>query len=650
MHVLRREFDMIGLVRRILLSRRASTLRPPSRPGTGTVLFEGEWEGRRVMFKTAGERRARASITREWDALGRVDHKNILPLLDVVYGSNVSNGRRDHKEGSGNGGPRLVFPFVAGGSLDARLRGLHAATGIEQRVRLLQQISSAVASLERRRILHRDLKASNVLLDDGGQGDGGVLTPYLCDFGIATPLGRSGGEPVPIKGSPHHMAPEVLRAQRAGAESCPYGIAQEMYSFAVLAYEVVEMKSPYVGIVGGLPGTITRDELARRIVEDGFRPAFADVVDEAKGEEHFTSSVKLEQNLRCNIVRLVERCWAQSPQERPRTFADVEGEIERLLQPFNNDSNAAVDSNKGITTPVRIGYATDIGTRSRMEDAVVDYCMDHGRGHTHIVGVFDGHNGDHIAALAKYIVKDTLDSIVAHASTGTTNNDACVLLSQLFENFERGLSDREDAARTGTTATVGVVQQNGTSTDLCIGWVGDSRAIVFDIPQRHHQDDGDDGIEAEVLLCTTNHAPSEESERVRIESLGGVVDRLKKTRDDGFEMPYGPQRVYAGDGTSGGLAVSRALGNTQWRPWISSDHETLVLSWSNDTGGGGGGTTRVLVLATDGLWDVTTDAELFAVVQSFVAKGPSAVADALVRRAVDDKQTQDNCAVVVCVL
>ena len=112
-------------------------------------------------------------------------------------------------------------------------------------------------------------------------------------------------------------------------------------------------------------------------------------------------------------------------------------------------------------------------------------------------------------------------------------------------------------------------------------------------------------------------------------------------RDDGIVMSYGPNRVYGSDGKAGGLAVSRALGDRKWYPYVSSQHETMSFSIEEDAS-----QNIVLICATDGLWDVTTEKDLIDVITT-VDKSKATVADALVRRAVDEKKTQDNCAVVV---
>ena len=609
------------------------------------------------MVKTASSPASISSIEHESATLSSI--KSQSPTDNIVNLLATSIRSADNF-------PLLIFPYIPGGSIESAMHHLRQSTTLKDRLRLLISIASAVAILESQNILHRDLKASNILLNKSFD------TPYLSDFGTSTHFSDAkSNKPrhstnISIKGSPYHMAPEVLSAKfQSGNQrdsTFAYGIAQEMYSFGMLSYEIIEMKTPYLGVVGGLPGTITRDELRRRIVEEEYRPRFTCIdIDNIDDIDDDRNRKKQEKDLKNNLICLVEKCWAQNPLKRPNSFADVHNELRAML--VSSLPSLPSQSSWRATKWAQIGSATDVGGRKNMEDVVVvpsvpvvpvvsvsvPPIQSNEESKVKVVGVFDGHNGDHVALRAKHIVEKT----IAHTDTIDFNDALSInMLSKLFQTVEHDLSKRKDTLTSGTTATIAVIERTETVTHLHVGWVGDSRAVVLEMSSLghdghdgHDEHDGHDGHDGhavkKIILETKNHSPSEESERNRIVNEGGKVDRLKKMRDDGVEMAYGPHRVYGSDG-SGGLAVSRALGDLKWRPWVSSTHESKTLSWSS-----GLGKKIILVLATDGMWDVTTDEELFQMVNENLKEGPNAVANALVRRAVDEKQTQDNCAVVV---
>ncbi|TMB84653.1 MAG: serine/threonine protein kinase, partial [Chloroflexi bacterium] len=70
----------------------------------------------------------------------------------------------------------IVMPFMEGGTLRTRIR--QSPLSLDEACRVLKDIADALDYIHQQGIVHRDIKASNVLLD--GQG-----RYYLSDFGIA---------------------------------------------------------------------------------------------------------------------------------------------------------------------------------------------------------------------------------------------------------------------------------------------------------------------------------------------------------------------------------------------------------------------------------------------------------------------------------
>ncbi|MHC5210329.1 MAG: serine/threonine-protein kinase [Planctomycetota bacterium] len=120
---------------------------------------------------------------------------------------------------------------------------------------LLVKVSDALQQAHDRGIVHRDVKPSNILLDEQGR-------PYLGDFGLAKiedglELSRTGD----FAGSPYYMSPEQADARRGAIDH-----RTDIYSLGVTLYELLTLTQPFQGT--------TSQEVIRRILsEEPRRPA-----------------------------------------------------------------------------------------------------------------------------------------------------------------------------------------------------------------------------------------------------------------------------------------------------------------------------------------------------------------------------------------
>ncbi len=126
----------------------------------------------------------------------------------------------------------IVMPLLTGGTLRLRIRREPLSLG--EVCGCLNDIAGALDYLHARGIIHRDIKASNVLLDDEGRC-------YLADLGIArivedaTQLTTTGT----VLGTVEYIAPELFEVhRRADARS-------DLYSLGVLLYEMVTGRLPF---------------------------------------------------------------------------------------------------------------------------------------------------------------------------------------------------------------------------------------------------------------------------------------------------------------------------------------------------------------------------------------------------------------------
>ena len=98
----------------------------------------------------------------------------------------------------------------------------------ENRLNIVIQIANAVRYLHDMNIIHRDLKAENILMDKN-------LSVSLADFGISCLRARRTSKAM---GTPRYMAPELL-------EGKPYDEKADIFSFAILCWEILARSVPY---------------------------------------------------------------------------------------------------------------------------------------------------------------------------------------------------------------------------------------------------------------------------------------------------------------------------------------------------------------------------------------------------------------------
>jgi tetratricopeptide (TPR) repeat protein len=160
-----------------------------------------------------------ARFLSEAKLLARVEHPAIARLIDVGI-----------KEGEG----WLAVELVRGRPIDeyCDTHGLD----LRQRVRLLAVIAGAVATAHRSLVVHRDIKPTNVLVDEDGH-------PKLIDFGIASALSESSDPRVPTSDigrlfTPHFAAPEQVTGE-------PVTVATDVYGLGALAYRLLSGRVPF---------------------------------------------------------------------------------------------------------------------------------------------------------------------------------------------------------------------------------------------------------------------------------------------------------------------------------------------------------------------------------------------------------------------
>ncbi|MEO8090870.1 MAG: serine/threonine-protein kinase [Gemmatimonadales bacterium] len=159
-----------------------------------------------------------ARFQQEAKTAAKLDHPNIIPIYRVE---------------SEAGLVYIVMKYVSGHSLEDLLA--QGPLPISRARHVLREAALALGHAHRRRIVHRDVKPANIMLDE----DGRVI---LTDFGIAKAVQDTGqltGTGT-IIGTPHYMAPEQARGQEVDGRA-------DQYALGIVGHRVLTGQLPFDG-------------------------------------------------------------------------------------------------------------------------------------------------------------------------------------------------------------------------------------------------------------------------------------------------------------------------------------------------------------------------------------------------------------------
>ena len=193
--------------------------------------------------------------------------------------------------------PFFVMPFLKGRTLQEVINNSPGSLSPERVVQIIWEAGSAIHYAHVNRVLHRDVKPSNIFLLESG-------SVMVIDFGVAH-LGDS-NERTEIKGTAAYLAPELVTARNPSQPS----VKSDLFSLAVTCYQAFTGENPFQGS--------SQAETLNALLYDVPPPAY-----------------ELNPAVSEALSQVVHRAMAKSPANR---FASVEEFLTKLLRASRNEA------------------------------------------------------------------------------------------------------------------------------------------------------------------------------------------------------------------------------------------------------------------------------------------------------------------------
>ena len=300
----------------------------------------------------------RERLRREARAVARLSHPAIVQVFELLESPD---------------GDWIVMEFVDGPSLAETIR--RGPLELSEVLSYGAQIAAGLAEAHAKGIVHRDLKAENVMIAPSGRAK-------ILDFGLARDLEAASHDPTlsrtgAVLGTVRTMAPEQARGLKAGPRA-------DLFSLGVLLYEMLTGRSPFQGA--------TVAESLHRLLGQPPKP--------------------LPEETPAELRKLVDQLLEKAPELRPASSEAVASRLLKLSSEVGSDpAGVAIGENedtelssfrtaetwpKGATRTLESGSGgsgTDGGRRSRFQGVRRPVTTDFRSGVDPAVAVRDGSRG-----------------------------------------------------------------------------------------------------------------------------------------------------------------------------------------------------------------------------------------------------------------
>ncbi|MCX6831392.1 MAG: protein kinase [candidate division Zixibacteria bacterium] len=295
--------------------------------GMGEVYLAEDLKlNRRVALKTLrndyfDNQDRRDRFEREAKTAAQISHANVMAIYDIGAATDPQS-QKDIGY--------IVMEYVKGRTLTEYVTSSTTDTGAL--LRLAEKIASGLAAAHKMGIVHRDIKAENILIGEHDE-------PKILDFGLAKviePLQMEGapasGETVKkqlttagtVVGTVSYMSPEQVRGEAVDNRS-------DIFSFGVLLFRMFTGDMPFVGS--------TQVSILAKILE----------------AQHPSPHGKNE-NINPEIERIIDKCLQKNPNGRYQDTRDLVVDLRNLRRQYDSGVSSSTSS---MTAQINSAVRTD---------------------------------------------------------------------------------------------------------------------------------------------------------------------------------------------------------------------------------------------------------------------------------------------------
>lgn len=276
--------------------------------GTYGTVYCGNYDNQDVAVKlldwgednsasTAETAALRASFRQEVAVWHKLDHPNVTKFVGASMGTldlKIPTKTPSNDGSLPNRACCVVVEYLPGGTLKQFLiRNRRKKLAFKVVIQLALDLSRGLSYLHSKKIVHRDVKTENMLLDAN-------RTLKIADFGVARVEAQNPRDMTGETGTLGYMAPEVLDGK-------PYNRKCDVYSFGICLWETYCCDMPF--------SDLSFAEVSSAVVRQNLRP-------------------EIPRCCPSSLANIMRKCWDANPEKRPNM-----DEVVRLLE--------AIDTSKG---------------------------------------------------------------------------------------------------------------------------------------------------------------------------------------------------------------------------------------------------------------------------------------------------------------
>ena len=257
------------------------------------------------------EKERKDRFIREAQTAAQISHPNVMGIFDI------GTAEIDGKEFC-----YIVSEYISGSRLTDLIK--KSDHDLKELVRIAERIAAGLAAAHRMNIVHRDIKADNIMIEEGGE-------PKILDFGLAKPaqgisfdkdkettktLSQELTKAGKILGTVSYMSPEQARGEKVDIRS-------DIFSFGILLYRMVTGEFPFEGP--------TQVSTLAKILESNPEPP----------------STKNE-SIPPELERIIDKCLRKEAADRYQGASDLVVDLRGVRRKYDSGVTESVTSTSGL--------------------------------------------------------------------------------------------------------------------------------------------------------------------------------------------------------------------------------------------------------------------------------------------------------------